>query len=233
MRYLIFVLVVGSTLLSPTPASAQWRILEKLSGPGPFDGLLLNWKIVHVNKPAEDENTAPADAALKRHRAIGATSPWALFEVGMVNGRRQETRLSVDLAFSYLWSRDNTLPYRRALSEDERQVRVIALEPAIWVHAARPFQLGFGIGQYWFAGDAFDSFSRVAIQPIRLAVMPLRFMGRSTQKHDALRLEWGVVIFPTGFTAADFGAIGDFRERPDVLWKNVNIVLDFESLFHK
>jgi hypothetical protein len=85
----------------------------------------------------------------------------------------------------------------------------------------------------FFSGQPFEPFNRLYIKPVQVDVKPLVFLaddprwGHSWTELLALRL--AVMVVPSGFDAADFGAPGTYKQPREWL-KNPQIFVDLEPL---
>jgi hypothetical protein len=205
-------------LVSARPADAQAgfiRWLEKLSGPGPFVGAGL--EIYGLCYAAEkDSITAPEPAATEPRR-------W-FFDVNCARAARDRQRLTIGVQFSKMIG-DNNLQYDASVPDDLHDtVGATALLGSADLTVARPLDLGVGVGFLHFTGGLPGSFTRFALEPLRVTWKPLamRPAADSSDRMGLYKREWlqirlVMTVIPGGFDAEDFGAIpGSYRSGTEV-----------------
>jgi hypothetical protein len=69
----------------------------------------------------------------------------------------------------------------------------------------------------------------MSLQPVRLVWSPLAAFDRKNTRLRFLRVPIEANIFQGEFTSDDFGAVGDFSARDEVLWSG-SIVIDIWTL---
>ena len=230
MRTLMRGGIVGIVLwaLLPTDAAAAIGWLEKLSGPGPFVGVM-----VPVSLACYGENLDTGTAAQPNQGQAGREPDLGLFVdfQDCLDANTRGPRVTFAVQFGRLWSQDNNLPYAGVPRGEEPGVRIFLLIPAISTPVTRFLDVGAGLGFAHFSAeaDAFDGFVRGAIQPVRLTVKPLSFfkLGR---RWESVELRLNATVFTGRFTASDFGATGPFDERGELLWERI-LYVDVLKLF--
>lgn len=226
------VLCAAFLFSSAGPAQAQiWRWIYELSGPGPFTGLELEWRLVCF---ADESNSAGAAAVAsdtnETSRWLGVLGPGCLFRPVRLD---QERRASVNLAFGLLSAKDNNLLY--ADPGTDREVKLTSIEPTAWWRPLKSVEVGAGGGLFWFSGPAFESFHRVFLEPFRVDVKPValvkQLMSKPTAEWmEAISFRAGFVIIPQSFRAQDFGAIpGTFQTSRENL-PTFSVYIDWEPL---
>lgn len=213
----IIALVAGLWTLCPTDAHAQAgfiRWLEKLSGPGPFVGGGL--EIYGLCYAAEKDSIDGPEPA--------ATQPrnW-FFDVNCARAARDRQRLTIGIQFAKMTG-DNDLLYDESVPENLRDsVSATTLMGSADLSLTRSLDVGVGLGFIHFGGSPRGSFSRVALEPIRVTLKPLAMRptgGRSLMelyKQEWLQLRVVMTVLPGGFDAEDFGAVpGSYRTGTEV-----------------
>lgn len=197
-------------VLYPARADAIWGGLEwldKLSGPGPFTGLSVNSRVLCFARQRRDDpwvvkpvwgRYPDRDAAI-----IAPPCRW----VAPSEAEPEPYRFGyVDATVSVLWSKKNDL-FGEARYDQPAQARAVTFRPGVMLRAYSWLDAGAAVGWYRFSGDAFESFTRFTIHPVRVTVSPFRGAARG------LKFPVEVVYFKTRFEAADFGAPGNFVEQ--------------------
>jgi hypothetical protein len=210
--------------LWPTVATAQWgwwEFLENLSGPGPFNGWNIEWRVVCF---PDKSSPKPADQAASTPRFV--TIPGCLFNPLGTDERR---RGSINIAFGILEAEENNLRYADPAQDDE--VTLTSVKSSLWWSPVRYIELGMSGGIFWFGGPAFESFWRVYFEPLQVDVKPLPWLLRSSKKSlEILSFRAGLVLIPRGFRAEDFGALpGTFKSSREVI-PTVTFILDLDPL---
>jgi hypothetical protein len=221
-------------LLTPAPAQAWYEWIDQLSGPGPFNGIDLQYRVAC----AQASNVAPAPAgtmptnkpeeirALNTFRGA-AKAGAAIAGAGCLFEPQKSPVAWLNMKVARLWSKDNHLTYGKTATAD-RTVNLWEFEPsfAVFVDEARFMQLAVGMGWMRFSGDAFDSFWRHYWKPVELTVTPGARLARGNGLR-AFSFTMGVKIIPEGFDATDFGAVrGTFHTEQDIL-TTVSATIDF------
>jgi hypothetical protein len=192
-------------LAVPVPAQAWWEWLDQLSGPGPFIGWDLQWRVKCVpdTRPGVEDlklDNIESDARRAWARVVGAG---CLFEPAV------NPLGSVNFAVGQLYSVNNDLRY--ASNTASRRVTMTRFEPSLsmFVDSNKFVEITSGMGVMLVSGPAFDRFHRFYWRPLRVTITP----GR-----NALSVSFGMLLLPRGFDAEDFGAIrGTFHTDKEVL----------------
>jgi hypothetical protein len=217
--------------LVPAPASAQAgfiRWLEKLSGPGPFVGGGL--EIYGLCYGAEKASiSAPEPPGTEPRR-------W-FFDVNCARAARDRQRLTIGVQFAKMVG-NNNLQYDESVPENFRDtVGATAFLGSADLTVARPLDLGVGLGFLHFTGTAPGSFTRVAIEPIRVTWKPLAMRPSASEdglrglyRREWLQLRLVMTVIPGGFDAEDFGAIpGSYRSGTEIQ-ANMYVIVNAANL---
>jgi hypothetical protein len=249
MRRLGLIVICCATfqLMVPTPAQAWWGWLDQLTGPGPFTGYYLHYRLACIQdkdlQPSNDirpiENASRSLHSFGRQegdktevgkREVAA----AILGAGCLFQPKANPIASLNFRISQLWSVDNRLQY--AGGAKVPTVTDWQFEPSFstFVDRRKLVQLTTGLGLMVFSGDGFDTFKRFYFRPLEVTISPGAVKGedsRATRDNGtkfirALSLSLGFVIIPKGFDAADFGAMpGTFHVDKDIL-TTATITLD-------
>ncbi|HSC27417.1 MAG TPA: hypothetical protein VLD67_09095 [Vicinamibacterales bacterium] len=219
-------------MFSATPASAQdgfWRWLERLSGPGPYHGWGVSVTPLCFGVVKKDRLAADPDRG-------GPVEPF--LDIGCGKASRNDFRAMLRFEFAWLGADDNKLEYDGDRTRDELKTNAFSFIPAVDFGVTRWLEIGAGMGFIRFTGDAFDSFSKPAIQPLRVRAKPLLFRRNLPTEQklayplEFLQIEYVVTLIPDGFEAQDFGAVpGTFSTGTEFL-SSVSVVVDAVALFH-
>lgn len=247
-------------LVTPRVAAAQdgfWEWVERLSGPGPFNGFRVELRLACIDRARGDASGAPDDDRSGRMRP--ATDPDCLFlrdmpddgsQAGgsrasvaapgappaasqggpsrMSSGRRPLA--TIGLGLGYGKSSDNVLEYDPGIPVSARQVRWISLGPSFDVRPHPSFELGAGFSLNWFSGDPFDTFQRFAFHPVRVKWFPLTALDT---RDDFLVVAVRSTLFTKGFVDEDFGARpGTYNEPGEMVW-SAGIGVDVARLIER
>jgi len=196
-------------LLTPAPAHAFVRYLWELSGPGPFLGPTFQWRLFCIGDrdPARSFDTPQLRVAAVAAGVLGSS---CVFQPELA------PRVSFNLETGWLWSLNNHLNYAPGVSS---KVRVAVFEPTMMFsldpdRLRNSVELGFGAGVLIMKGPAFETFSRVFYEPIRIDVRPgAKYPGW----RGAFSVRAAVTVITDGFDDIDFGALpGTFHQSTEV-----------------
>lgn len=211
--------------LSPGVAFAQgggkgW--LERLSGPGPFDGQRYDFRLVcfYGDSPTErisDHSWLWFDRN-SRQEGVG-NSCWS--------DSAPNLRMYVMLEADWFESQENNLQFDS--SSDRAEVELVSVKPALMVRLHPTLDVGAGFGLNWFSGDAFDSFFRTSMQPLRVIWTPFAAFNPRNARLRFLRIPLEANVIEGRFTSADFGAPGRFSARNELLWSS-GFIIDIWTL---
>ena len=209
--FVILVFLVCFQFLIPTPAHAWWRWVDELSGPGSFNGVSIPvrlWCLPGKSATLTLNTRKRVGYALA---ALGGSG--CLFRPGIVP---RASLLKIGTA--WLVPRHNPLHYDSP-QDVHLDLRLLLVELMASVHVDPNLdrdllELGFGVGVLMMSGPAFDSFTRVFIEPIRADFRPFGWAGRA----GVIVLRGSIMVVPQGFDANDFGATpGSFHVSREVL----------------
>jgi hypothetical protein len=227
-RLLVIALVaIGTTVVSPRPASAQgiWRWFESLSGPGPSHGYGFELALIcHGNKKTSAiaaESTASSERTWFPHVSCGPLA-------------RDRVRVSIGLSASWL-SGENTLEYAAGPQPDVDITTWIGFVD-IGVH--RAIDLGVGAGVIQFGNLPVNSFSRFAFQPVRVSVKPLALKvsadAKTNYRREFIVLKYEATMLADRLEAIDFGAVPDtFKMPPGEIMGSFTVLFDVLALIGK
>jgi hypothetical protein len=230
-------LVAGFQLLTPAPASAFWRWIDEWSGPGPFNGVGFQMRLICIKDvpatravPEVEVDPATLSRAEKTVRVLlAAVGDGCLFQPEV-----RTPRASFNFEAAHLWSNKNPLPYTISPVPTDTSVQINQFEPSVSVHLdqdlRRDFiEVGVGIGFERITGPA-GTFTRAIIEPIRWDIRPLAFLWDHHPKWNIVTLRVGLLIVPRGYDANDFGADpGSFHQSVEVL-PTLGMVVDLRKL---
>lgn len=207
MTHRRMVVLAGVFALLPGVASAQdgwWEWLEKLSGPGPYQGVGVGVRVFCI---LDDYSV-----------------------VSCLSDRRDEIRHLVTVRAAFLSSGDNTR-FSDAPTDTET-VRIFRLEPVYLWRAHPALDLGVGLGFMRFSGVGFDSLYRFTLTPLSITftpgAVPTSVAGRRAAR--LVRLRYDVTFVTQGYTGADFGnTTTTFSSGAETL-SSFKIVFDVGSL---
>ena len=202
IRLLPILVVAGVLAALPAPASAAFgggffRWWDSLSGPGPFNGIVLDAMFVCYGThfaPGADPNAPDPKYATD-----------VFIDAGCLNARRDRRRVSVGVQWAAAWSEENNLVY----PDRGKAPQVKAYPFLIVAHYGlnKGMDAGLGVGVVKFSGDGFG-FSRFIIEP-QLSVRPFALLSKSENpplRAEVLDLRFFMTGIPGSMTAADFGA---------------------------
>jgi len=228
-RLFVTVLLAGSFLfVRPAPAHAWLHWLDEYSGPGPFVGFDLRWRLACVQDPLVvkgSKQVKPADNVLRsldsfesKGRRIGA----AVLGAGCLTDPKASPIASLNFQVTRLWSIDNHLQYAPGVASPT--VNVLQFEPSfsVFVDQAKFVELTSGIGWSRVSGEGFDTLNRFYFRPVMITVTPAAKLERDggivNKWARAFSVSSGIVIQPKGFDATDFGAVaGTFHTDKEIL----------------
>jgi hypothetical protein len=235
-------------LLLPVHASAFWRWLDELSGPGPFNGAEFDTRLYCFAKvaPRASNDTQTGEQSYRyrdgdnvRTFALPGAISHCMF--GKVD-RTKRRYASFNLPISYQRTHRTNLEFDEE-PDLRRRVNVFSLRPAFWIRPARSVEVGAGFGYYRFWGTRFDGFNRVSVEPLQFDVKPVALirdlvhgskplLGIPDSQYDQIiSLRTAFIVFPQGFSAEDFRARpGTFNVDVDKLW-TFSVMVDLEPIF--
>lgn len=218
----VFLLAVAGGL-QPGVASAQgggkgW--LERLSGPGPFDGWQYYVRLACFS--GRDEGPTHVSWLWSRKNAD---------DVQCLADRGPNLKGTLVLNFGHWTSQDNLLA-PAGTPEDVSKVDFYSFEPALMIRLKPALEVGAGFGLNWFSGNAFDTFFRGSVTPVKIVFKPLAIAG-GDPRLGVFRLVGQTTRFATGFTEQDFCqpprcpvVYDPFSVKGEFLW-SVSALFDF------
>jgi hypothetical protein len=236
MRRKVIVGFVAACLLPALTATDAEAIigrgwLERLSGPGPFAGLVVEARLLCVTLPRtsgrSDEDKPETHNRDKSRwpglaKRIGNSNVWWT-PVDCHFLPKDEPRLHLGFSYGRFGSEANLLDYgERQLTGDDTKVGLTTTLFTADFQVNRAVDVGAGIGWGRFRpaelDDLFSPFSRFAFQPLRVTMRPLAILGKDPRL-DILVLRADATKFNGAFIAEDFGATpGSFNEPGEILW---------------
>lgn len=219
-------LVIVLLFLTVRPVSAQdgfWRWIERLSGPGGYQGWGATLTPICVG--VEKESRTAEDPDRDTDPAIKIFP-----DLGCGKSSRNHFRAMLRFEVAWLTADDNPLVYDPPRTPRELRTRAFSFIPAVDIGITRWLEAGAGIGFIRFSGDLFDGFSKPAIQAIRLTAKPLLFLRADDAKKryglEFLQVRYIATVIPDGFEAHEFGAVpGTFSTGTEFL-SGVSFVVD-------
>ena len=203
----------------------EW--IDQLSGPGGFVGFSIEarlhcWGVDKVTKLQEPRKEEPEPDRQEDARAFGV-----VLACPNTLAPTQRTGFTLNVASGVSWALNNNLKYA---PNTETGVKLVPLEGSVWWYPLPPVAVGASIGNYWFSGPAFSTFSRFYVRPIQVELKPLAFpRKRWYTTAEILTVRIGYVLIPEGFQASDFGAIGPYQTEHEAL-PSVALLLDLGTL---
>jgi hypothetical protein len=226
MRRLFALAALSATILfvAPAPAAAYLHWLDEYSGPGPFLGWDLNWRLICLQDPAVDANTRtdPGPSVLRSLNSFSGGKRALVAALGAGGCLLQPNKNpvgSLNLRISELWSKENRL--FADTDGGTHRVKIWEFEPTFSVFAdpSKFIEVESGIGWSVASGEDFETFTRFYWKPIMVTFTPGAALPRGG--HSFLRtvsFATGIRIVPGGFDATDFGAApGSYHTDREVL----------------
>jgi hypothetical protein len=250
-RLLLTVVFVLSFLVGhPAPAHAWWHWLDELSGPGPFIGPELQWRLIcfeenratvstdslenpgtNVLRSLDSLKTIKADATTgqkTQHENFKSIGARALGLLGCPLQPEKHPVASINFRGALLWSTHNNLDYG-----GKPAPHVFIWQPefsfSIFVDKGKHFEVMTAGGWSRTFGDGVAPLWRSYVKPVVLTFTPAP-LDRSANSgwnrvNRALSVSASVLYMPTGYTAADFGAQGTYNTTSEKL-AAVSIIFD-------
>jgi hypothetical protein len=229
-------------LFMPAPAEALWGRgwLERLSGPGPFQGNVYHLRFLCFTSPSSGDDREAATASLDEHASVrrlvapSVADAQAYASAAGCNFLADDKpRLEVGILVGRMESTANALDYSHLTSPMDTSVKLRTWAITFDVRVNRVLDVGVGAGRASFKPGAdaslFTDFGRAMVQPLRVTVRPLAAVSNE-KILQALTLRFDATKFAGGFTAEDFGARpGTFNEPGEILW-NWSAVIDLGAI---
>lgn len=232
-RSVIIGVLSALVLVVPSTSEAQWRWLDKLSGPGPFWGITGEFKLWcgyagQGGKPHRSKSTG---------LGFGVSVPCLKVSGGEPDATTRKWAVGIATGLSF--SKRNGLEYSADVDDGERRVLTIPIE----LYADRKvgdLEVGTFVGVHLFRGRYFADTAVPNFWQEVLGVrggVALRRWGKD-KKWGSLKLRGALTLYPKGFNVADFGAVGNWpeRDRPDIgaeVVPSVSLVLDVDRWWAK
>jgi hypothetical protein len=213
LRAAIFVVLF--VLLMPARAHAWWDWLDQLSGPGPFWGWDLQYRVICIKDTDQDG----ADVRLTNIKDSGLQRFARFAGVGCVFDKDKNPVASLNVTVGQFYA------FKNDIQPDKTRDRVTMtrFEPSfsVFVDRQKIVELQSGLGMMIVHGPAFDHFERFYWKPIQLNITPV-----ASKNVRGPTFGIGVIIIPAGFDASNFGATGTFHTDKDVL-TTASVTWDF------
>ncbi len=205
-----------------------WGWLERLSGPGPFQGYEVSFDFCLVS-----EETVKENGSVEVTKPLTMAVAWSSKCLGLDRKKENVTKRykhegSFNVAYARLTSQENILEYPTGVTEEEKKIVVYQVSPSIDMRLNRTLDVGVGATLHWFTGDLFDTFLRVSVDLFRVRWTPLTLFGEKPGRRW-LQLDVKGSYFPGEFSAQDFGSSGQFASSNE-LRPRVSVVIDFIEL---
>jgi hypothetical protein len=182
---IVFVLVVS---IQPASGKQDDGVIEQMSGPGPFIRFpSLDIRVVCFTSVAND-TYAVALAPWGR----GSTSEFGVKPVrasttgGAATAKQQCSRDEnvkgfITVAYGHYTGIENNL-FPNNLRDDAFKVKAESLSVRFMGRTAGDvLDVGFGFNALWFHGKAFETFTRLSVEPVRLSVAPFAALSNSAR----------------------------------------------------
>ena len=211
-------MLLATVMVVMAPRSADANLLSwlsRLSGPGPFWGVDVS-VCVHAI-PVEEEDPSLQPTGPRKHEMT------LLFPCTEMTLERRHVSFNVNGGAAYAWK--NPLNYDGVDVEGRSDnVWLLKLGTSVDYTAAPSFDIGAGVGLFYFNGKRFPHFTRPYVEPVRVAIRPLMWRtGRTPEQRDrdawlVLTTSW--IIHLGTMDGADFGAANDpFRSHNEHNWQ--------------
>jgi hypothetical protein len=217
MRHTIVGAALAMVLAAPSVSEAQWRWLDKLSGPGPFGGLTAEVKLLcsYDGRRTEAPGAANLIGAAISAPCLGPlTNEKAAAEMGAKN-RKWVLGIAAGLSASF----GNELTYERSAPDGDRRVLNIPIELFFernFETFDRRLTAGAFVGTHLFRGRLVggDTLIPRMWKGVIGAQGSVRLVYLGPDPHyAAIRLRAGAILYAGGFDVHDFGAVGNWPER--------------------
>jgi len=233
-RLLVTALCAASFLfMLPKPAHAWFDWIDQLSGPGPFAGVDLQWRLVCAQDPQQvtpTDSKDPGDSLRSLDSFDGKARVLAgIFGAGCLGDHKANPVSSLNVRVAKLWSLDNHLQY--ASGVEAPTVNMWQFEPTFstFVDDKKLVELTVGMGISVLSGNGFDSMTRLYFRPVMLTITPGGRLSRDgfNKVARALSVSSGIFYMPKGFDAEDFGALPGTFHTDNELLATFAVSLDF------
>ena len=229
MRRVIVTALCAAAFLfmRPEPAHAWWDWIDQLSGPGPFQGIDFQWRVVCIKDP-NVANTATTDQLNKSDlRSLdnfegGAKVLAGIFGAGCVAPKQHDVHPigSVNFRIARYWSTSNHLQYATGVKAPTVNMWQYESSYSTFVDAAKMVEVTMGMGASVLSGDGVDSMTRLYFRPVMLTLTPGGRLSRGSIGNKlgrSVSLSTGVIYMPKGFHAGNFGSVGTYSTDHELL----------------
>jgi hypothetical protein len=163
-------------------------ILEHLSGPGPFLRFpSLDIRVVCFTRVGNDNYTVPLAPWGHGSTAEFAVRPYRATTTGPAQTAKQQcsrdenVRGFITVAYGHHTSLENNL-FPNNLRDDPFKVKAESISVRFMGRTAGDvLDVGFGFDMFMFHGKAFDTFTRFAVEPVRVSVAPFVALNNSAR----------------------------------------------------
>jgi hypothetical protein len=216
MKWGRLVVLLGVITLWPNAAYAGfWAWLEELSGPGPFDGLVLSGPVL-----------------CERDGKLVKCWPKIPGGISEAEAATYRPKRMVVLSVGFLDSGDRVRFKDEEQTPDRREVNVVQVSGLYMFRLHRALDAGMGAGFMRFSGEGFDPLTRFTLVPASLSFRPLSVSDKLKDRWFSyfVRLELETSFVTEGFTAAQFGnSTSKFSVGRELLTRAA-LVFDFGSI---
>jgi hypothetical protein len=222
-RFAVAICTALVLLARPTPADAWWEFLEALSGPGPFRGPDIQFRLrCWVRQPpAGNRGRIQSPDPDTGEFTFGRAEPRANFIPGAILNfcrlNKGEVRVAAfDVGGSFLWTSHDT----RFANGD--RIFMTTIEPSMSYNLFNRYpnadylDVAVGGGVYWFNSKDFEAFMGGFLEPVRIEFHPT-----TNFKQTVKWAKWipvvraAYVFFPGGFDTTKFNATTPSEIGPD------------------
>jgi hypothetical protein len=201
-RLLCLFLLASAVQPGVSLAKQDDGVLEHLSGPGPF----IRWpsldvRVACITRVGNDTHTvalAPwgrgstAEFAFRPYTAPARAT--AEHTAKLQCSRDEQVRGYIAVAYGHYTSVQNNL-FPDNLEDEQFKVKADSISVRFMGRTLNDVvDVGFGLNMFWFYGPAFDRFTRLSVEPVRVSVAPFAAI-RSTARTRAFHL----TVAPTFF----------------------------------
>lgn len=183
---LITAFLVASSLQAGVSFALEDGILEHLSGPGPFFRFGFEYRALCVSQPAGTsgptaswlhpyDRGAALDVPAWGHAPKG-TDARALAHQACA--RDQDVKAYVAFSYGHYFSVQNNL-FPDNLDDKAFKVKAESAGARFMTRIHPAVDVGIGASVFWFHGQAFSSFARFTLEPVRLSVAPFAALSDS------------------------------------------------------
>ena len=205
--------------------------LEHLSGPGPFIRFpSLEIRAVCFTRVANDNYAVPLAPWERGSTTEFGVKPYRPATTGAAQTAKQQcardenVRGYITVSYGHYFSLENNL-FPNNLTDDQFKVKMESVGVRFMGRTLNDVvDVGIGLDLFWFHGQAFDSFARVAVEPVRLSIAPFAAINNSARSR-AFHLAVAPTIFLGRMDQDDFCntsacnvAPRQFSSKLETLW---------------